>query len=173
MSIEPWNPGQEVKRNRNTAEVSVFDRTPGLWRGVHTIGETNDESDANDIEAWFISLDGVRNWTNLPLFRATIPNDLTITAVNPSLQRATVQGSMTGVRHGFFCSVGGRLLGIRAIVGGNTLVLWPYLPQIIKVGATISPAPTILARRREGVGVEFPLQQDIYGPWTFTWEEKV
>ena len=173
FSIDPWNPGQEVKRNRVTGAVSVFDRFPGLWRGVHRIGETNDEGDAQDIESWILSLDGARNWTNLPLLRSTIPNDLTITAVDVSLQRATVRGSLTGVRQGFFCSVGGRLMGIRAITGGNTLTLWPYVPSLLPVGATIAPAMTILARRREGTGISFPAQPQIYGPWTFEWEEKV
>ena len=173
FSIDPWSPGQEVKQSGVTGVVSVFDRFPGLWRGVHRIGETNDERDAQDIESWFLSLDGARNWTNLPLLRSTIPNNLTITAVDASLQRVTVQGSMTGVRRGFFCSVGGRLMGIRAITGGNALTLWPYVPQDLIVGATIEPAPTILARRRQGAGISFPATPDIYGPWDFTWEEKV
>ena len=90
-SISPWNPGQEVKTSRVTGATSVFDRFPGLWRGMHVVGASTDKRDAHDIQSWIVSLDGSRNWTNLPLLSDTIPNDLTITAVNASLQRATVQ----------------------------------------------------------------------------------
>ena len=62
---------------------------------------------------------------------------------------------------------------IRAITGGNMLTLWPYVPSLLSVGETITPAMTILARRREGIGVEFLAQPSLYGPWELAWEEKV
>ena len=168
--LEPWHPGQEGQQNPYTGDQSVFSRSPGRWRGVVRIAAVNDEAEAGLIEAWFAALRGAENWTNLPLARPPIPSAISVSSINLSASSISTPNA-TGIRAGMYCLIGTRLLIVEAVVGNN-LTIWPYVPALV-AGVTLRPAETVLARRPAGRGVTMLREQDIYGPWTFEWQEKV
>lgn len=176
LDLEPWNPNQEEQENPYTGDVAVYARSPGRWRGVATIGEMNDREQAGLVEAWVAGLRGAANWSNIPLDRPTLAEDvsLSITAVDTATGVLTVAEDLTAlaVTIGLYCRIGTRVLIIEGIPSQHEVVVWPFVPAL-SVGAALLPATTIQVRRPANRGVALPREVDIFGPWVIDFVEKI
>ena len=72
FDVAPFNPDQESQTSPYTGAVSIFNRSPGRWRGNLVIGQMDDEEQAGLVEGFIASLKGLENWAQLPFGRATV-----------------------------------------------------------------------------------------------------
>ena len=171
FDVAPFNPDQESQTSPYTGAVSIFNRSPGRWRGNLAIGQMDDEEQAGLVEGFIASLKGLENWARLPFGRATLSTGITISGITPASDTVEIAAASV-VRAGQYARVGSRVVIVRGRPNDTSLVLWPYIPAIT-VGTILQPATHILARITNTHQLTMPRDSDFYGPWALQWIENI
>ena len=172
-------PFQIVHQSPYTLSEQVYSRGSGTWQGRIRVSATGygRDADAYEIESFFASLNGLQNWTNLPLLRKTLPTsyvDNSITITRSLFSNNLIQHQLSGALAatvGSYVHVGSRLCSVKHNLAGNIVELNPQI--YFDVGTGISSAPTILVRSlqaNQGVSMSVP---GMFGPWEWEWMEKL
>ena len=155
---------QIVHAIQGSDQIQVLSTGVGSWEGVTEIGPMEDGA---LIEAFLASMNGVENYTEMPIFRHTIGRrPTTVTAFANG--QITLSDRPDGVATGSWFRAGTRLFIFDSVPSaGTTFGYWPTRP--LAIGTFIRTASSMRVRARGTVNM--PLTRNRYGPWTFRWQE--